>query len=132
MRLIRSQASVLRRSGRRSWRMKRMDSFRGRSILKSTSRRRAAPCCIGRPLAATARSLIIRSPQGTSWIDAMLFAGEQYTLVVSQWAFNTPGQTFENTITGLAAIIPGAVGVTGDLNGDGFVDGADLAALLAN
>lgn len=62
----------------------------------------------------------------------MLFAGEQYTLVVSQWAFNTPGQTFENTITGLAAIIPGAVGVTGDLNGDGFVDGADLAALLAN
>jgi len=70
------------------------------------------------------------SPQGTSRISAMLFEGETYHLVVSQWAASTPGQPYVNTIVGPGEfIVVGAI--VGDLDGNGIVDGADLGILLA-
>lgn len=40
------------------------------------------------------------SPQGTSRISAMLFEGETYHLVVSQWSPGNTGQPYTNTVTG--------------------------------
>jgi len=70
------------------------------------------------------------SPQGTSRISAMLFEGETYHLVVSQWSASQPGQPYTNTVTGPGVFIMSDNTIPGDLNGDGVVDGADLGLLL--
>lgn len=61
------------------------------------------------------------SPQGASWIDALLFEGRTYHLVASQWASNTPGQPYVTSVIG-----PGAfVLASGDpIFADGFESGA--------
>lgn len=70
------------------------------------------------------------APVGTSLIEALLFEGETYFFVVSQWDRFTPGQSYDSTITGPGAILEPSVPCLGDLNGDSTVDTGDLGILL--
>jgi len=70
------------------------------------------------------------APAGTGRISALLFEGETYFLVVSQWSATSPGQSFTTTVVGPGAFIDPNATRPGDLNGDGLVDGADLGILL--
>jgi hypothetical protein len=72
------------------------------------------------------------SPQGTSRISAMLFEGETYHLVVSQWAATTPGQPYTNTVIGPGEFLVVGEPTPGDLNNDGVVNVSDLLILLGN
>ncbi len=69
-------------------------------------------------------------PSGTSSFSAYLDGGSEYFFVTSQWAASSPIETADNMIVG-----PGTVSEVGicraDVNGDGFVDTADLGLLIA-
>ncbi|GAB5497418.1 MAG: hypothetical protein Phyf2KO_24980 [Phycisphaerales bacterium] len=68
-------------------------------------------------------------PQGTSEISALLFEGEIYTWVTSEWSSSSPAGTSANTITG-----PGDAVETGsciaDVNGDGSLTPTDFTAWI--
>lgn len=68
-------------------------------------------------------------PAGTSIISAMLFEGETYYLINSQFSATSPGQPFTNTITGPGSFVAPC---PGDLNGDSMVDVDDLNEVLSN
>lgn len=71
------------------------------------------------------------APNGTSLIEALLFEGETYYFVVSQWDRFTLGQSYTSTITGPGNIIEPGSACFGDLDGNGTVDADDLGLLLA-
>ena len=69
------------------------------------------------------------TPNGTSFIEAMLFEGQSYTFIVSQWASFVGGQTYTTTITGPGTLMRPAP-CPGDANGDGLINFDDLNAVL--
>jgi len=70
------------------------------------------------------------TPAGTSLIEALLFEGETYYYVTSQWSATTPAQPFTTTITGpwMIDVIECAADVA---EGDDTVNVFDLLELLA-
>ncbi|MCA9311205.1 MAG: hypothetical protein KDA21_08365 [Phycisphaerales bacterium] len=72
------------------------------------------------------------TPNGTSLIEVMLFEGQTYHFVVSQWASYTNGQMYTNTITGPGRLMIAGLNCVGDSNFDYVVDFDDLNTVLAN
>ena len=68
-------------------------------------------------------------PRGTSFISQLLFEGETYVWVTSQWAAFRPIEATSNTIVGPGdAVAPS--GCPADTNGDGIVSPADFNAWI--
>lgn len=67
-------------------------------------------------------------PAGTSIISCMLFEGETYYLINSQFSASQAGQPFTNTVTGPGSFVAPC---PGDMNGDSAVDVDDLNEVLA-
>ena len=73
------------------------------------------------------------TPQGTSLIEALLFEGERYYYVTSQWSATSDPQPFTTTITGPALIDTDLTTCPADLAGDDdAVTFADLLVVLTN
>lgn len=72
------------------------------------------------------------APAGTSLIEALLFEGQTYYFVVSQWDRFTPNQSYNSTITGPGSLTDPLTPCLGDLNNDSVVNADDLSVLLAS
>ncbi len=72
-------------------------------------------------------------PRGTSRFSQLLFAGDTYTWVTSEWNAQSPAAGFANSITGPAAVTPAGGGCTAaDLAPPlGVLDLADVQAFVA-
>lgn len=70
-------------------------------------------------------------PEGTSTFGALLFEGETYIWVTSQWSSSSAISPAQNSIVGPGAILPaGGPACPGDCDGSGAVDFSDLVAVL--
>ncbi len=78
------------------------------------------------------------TPRGTSLIEAMLFEGDRYFYVTSQWSAGSPALAFTTTITGPGAIdddlndCPADFADADSADPDGEVNVFDLLELLSN
>ncbi len=72
-------------------------------------------------------------PRGTSRFSQLLFAGETYVWVTSQWSAFSPTADFSNTITGPGAVQPagGACNAADIAAPFGVLDLADVQAFIA-
>jgi hypothetical protein len=74
------------------------------------------------------------SPQGTSFISALLHAGTTYYFVNSQWASSPAGTPYENTVLGpgeLINVVP-PLPCDADLDGDGDTDVLDFGVFTSH
>ncbi|MEL6499476.1 MAG: GC-type dockerin domain-anchored protein [Planctomycetota bacterium] len=67
-------------------------------------------------------------PRGTSFISQLLFEGETYTWVTSQWASFRPIEATSNTIVGPGDAVAPGDDCPADTNGDGELTPADFNA----
>lgn len=72
-------------------------------------------------------------PRGTSRFDQLLFAGETYVWVTSQWSAFSPTADFDNTITGPGTVRPasGACNPADVAEPFGVLDLADVQAFVS-
>lgn len=70
-------------------------------------------------------------PRGTSRISALLFEGETYHWVTSQWSRTTPIFEATNTATGPGELLAPSAVCLPDVNQDGELNGLDFGAWLS-
>jgi len=76
-------------------------------------------------------SSVFGIPEGSSVFSTMLFEGQTYTWVTSQWAFFSTISPSDNTIVGPGTVIPAGTGIcAGDCDDSGTVDFNDLVSML--